>query len=414
MRLGYITTGYPYVSHTFIQNEVLALRELGLQIDTFTVRQAPASECRTPADRDARRTTYALRPPRFAHYLRAHACALRTRPAICLRALVRSVRLGGGSPERLLHHLAYYVQAVVLWHRCRGAGIGHLHAHFANVSSDVAMLASMIGGPQLSWSYTMHGPTEFYDVGRYHLAEKVRDARFVVCVSDFARSQLMGITTPDQWEKLHVIHCGVDLERFSPRGRRVAPERLVVTCVGRLVPEKGQSLLIQSIASMRRAGHPVQLTVVGDGPERESLRALAAKLGLGADVSFLGAVAHTQVDEVLRRTDIFCLPSFAEGVPIVLMEAMALGLPVISTRVMGIPELVQDGVSGRLVSPGSADELGRAIAELAADPDLRYRFGVAARERVASEFDLRANAVSLRRLYLDQLCHSSSNQNDAP
>lgn len=403
VRLGYITTGYPYVSHTFIQNEVVALRELGLEIDTFAVRRAPVSECRTPADRHALQTTYALRPPRLSHYLGAHVRALRTRPGRYLRALLRAVRMGGGAPERVIHHLAYFVQGVVLWHRCSQSGIRHLHAHFANVSSDVALLAAMIGGEQMSWSFTMHGPTEFYDVGRYHLAEKVRGARFVICVSDFARSQLMGLVPAGQWPKLRVVHCGVDIERFTPAARPRTPERLVVTCVGRLVPEKGQSLLIESIAALREAGNPVQLMLVGDGPGRGSLEVLARQAGIGAAVQFLGAVAHTQVEEVLRRTDIFCLPSFAEGVPVVLMEAMALELPVISSRVMGIPELVEDGVSGRLVRPGSSDDLAHAIAELSGDPAMRLRLGIAARARVAAEFELRANARMLARLYAEQL-----------
>jgi glycosyltransferase involved in cell wall biosynthesis len=399
LHIGYVTTGYPYVSHTFIQNEVLALRGLGVEVDTFTLRRAPLSECRTHADLEARQTTYALRPPRVRDYRDAHIGALHTRPLRYLRTLLAALGRSAGAPDRLIHQLAYFAQAVVLWDRCRRAGIRHLHAHFANVSSDVAMLAATLGAGELSWSFTMHGPTEFYDIRHYRLAEKTESARFVICISDFARSQLMGIAPYEQWPKLHVVHCGVDLERFLPVERPLQREPVSVTSVGRLVPEKGQSLLIEAVGRLRRAGHTVRLTLVGDGPQREALEAHARNVGVGAAVSFLGAVSHPRVEEVLRETDVFCLPSFAEGVPIVLMEAMAMQLAVISTRVMGIPELIEDGVSGRLIRPGSIEDLTEALSELAADPDLRRRFGRAARARVAAEFDLHANTHILRQLY---------------
>lgn len=403
LHLGYITTGYPYVSHTFIQNEVLVLREMGVKVDTFALRRAPSAECRTQADHDARATTYALRPPRLHDYRDAHLGALRTRPGRYLRALLAALRASAGSPNRMLHQLAYFAQAIVLWDRCRAAGIRHLHAHFANVSSDVALLASMVGGPELSWSFTMHGPTEFYDVLHYHLGEKVRRARFVVCISDFARSQLMGLTAPAQWDKLHVVHCGVDVERFA----RVAPDQTraasSITCIGRLVPEKGQALLIEAVARLKDAGYDIKLSLVGDGPNRAELESQVRKWGVDHEVSFLGALSPPQVAEVLRRTDVFCLPSFAEGVPIVLMEAMAMQLPVISSRVMGVPELIEDGVSGRLIRPGSSDDLVGALSQLLGDPDLRRRLGQAARARVSTEFDLRINARRLCSLYRELL-----------
>lgn len=403
LHLGYVTTGYPYVSHTFIQNEVLALRAVGVDIDTFALRRAPLSECRTQADYDARETTYALRPPRLRHYLCAHVGALRTRPRRYVRTLLTALAGSGGGLHRLGRQLAYFAQGVVLWDRCRIAGIRHLHAHFANVSSDVAMLASMVGGKDLSWSFTMHGPTEFYDVVRYRLAEKVRRARFVICVSDFARSQLMSIASAKQWKKLHVVHCGVDVDRFSPVERSHTHKTTSVTCVGRLVPEKGQALLIEAVARLKDAGNDVKLVLVGDGPDRRTLESEATKWGLDNDVSFLGAVAPSEVAQVLRDTGVFCLPSFAEGVPIVLMEAMAMELPAISSRVMGIPELIDDGVSGRLVRPGSIDDLVEALSELLSDPDLRRRLGHAARARVAGEFDLHTNARRLCVLYTELL-----------
>jgi colanic acid/amylovoran biosynthesis glycosyltransferase len=397
--LAYIASAYPYVSHTFIQNEVAALRELGLEIDTFAIRRAPLSECRTQADREARATTYSLRPPRPFNYLRAHLAGLLERPSEYRRAVVRALRLGAWSAPDLAHQLAYVVQGVVLWDRCRAAGVEHVHAHLANVGSDVASVAALLGGDELSWSFTMHGPTEFYNVRHFHLAEKARDARFVICISEFARSQLMTLIEPEHWGKLRVVHCGVDVERFARVDHDRNHDPVQIACVGRLVPEKGQPLLIEAVAAIARSGADVRVTFAGDGPERPALEQLATELRVADRIEFLGAVPHTDVDELLRRTDIFCLPSFAEGVPIVLMEAMAMELPVVASRVMGIPELIEDRVSGRLVAPGSLSNLVDALSDLVSDPDQRRQLGRAGRTQVASQFELRANAERLREVY---------------
>jgi colanic acid/amylovoran biosynthesis glycosyltransferase len=404
LRLAYVTTGYPYVSHTFILNEVLALREQGVEINTFAIRREPESECRTAEDREAWETTYALRPPRLAHYVGAHLRGLLTRPRAYLAALGRSLEMSAGAPASLVRHLAYFVQAVVLWDRCRVAGVRHIHAHFANVASDVALLASILGGHELSWSFTMHGPTEFYDVSRNRLAEKTRSAEFVVAISDFARSQLMGLVSPSFWPKLHVVHCGVDIRRFSRPPDCPERSEAQIVCVGRLVPAKAQTLLVETIAALRAAGAEAHLTLVGDGPDRQSLERLANDLQLTDHVTFLGSVAHSEVQALLSEADIFCLPSFAEGVPIVLMEAMAMELPVVSSKVMGIPELIEDQISGVLIRPGALEDLVRALSELVGSPERRRELGRAARLRVEREYELHANARALHdifRGYLD-------------
>ncbi len=410
MHIAYVTTGYPWVSHTFIQNEVLGLRALGVEVDTFTVARSALSECRTDADRDAYRTTYALRPPNARHYLRAHLTGIMTRPSRYLAALRRALRMAGLAPDDLVRHLAYFVQAVVLWDRCRRTGSSHIHAHFANVASDVAMLAAMLGGDGVTWSFTMHGPTEFYDLRHHRLAEKATDAQFVICISDFARSQLMGIVSPAEWAKLRVVHCGVDVERFAPaeHGRRDGP--VTIACVGRLVPEKGQSLLIEAVRAMRDTDVDVRLVLVGDGPQRAALEGLVDASDLRDRVELRGAVAHTEVERILRGADIFCLPSFAEGVPIVLMEAMAMELPVIACQVMGIPELIEDDITGRLVRPGARDDLIAALSALAADPDRRAALGRAARQRVADEFELRSNVARLRDVYSEYVGRESAHR----
>jgi colanic acid/amylovoran biosynthesis glycosyltransferase len=402
LHLAYVTTGYPYVSHTFILNEVLALRGLGVEVETFALRREPRSECRTAADRDAWETTYTLRPPKYADYLRAHGRAALSRPRLYARALALAVRMGVRARVDIARHFAYFVQAVVLWDRCRRAGITHIHAHFANVASDVALLAALLGGGGFSWSFTMHGPTEFYDVTGHRLAEKAENAALVICISDFARSQLMALISPRHWDKLRVVRCGVDVNRFAPASGPAAPGPRI-SCVGRLVPEKGQALLIDAVAKMRNEGLPARLCLVGDGPERAELEAQARLRGIAEHVVFLGAVSHSEVEAVLRDSDIFCLPSFAEGVPIVLMEAMAMEKAVVASAVMGIPELIEDGVTGRLIRPGSFAGLFAVLVELARDAELRGRLGSAARQKVKTEYELQSNAKRLKDQYEDLL-----------
>lgn len=405
MHLAYIATGYPYVSHTFIRNEVEALRELGVEVSTFAVSRSDPSEVRSEADRAARETTYAIRPARAWHFLRAHGRALATAPGRYGRTLGTALRMGGLAPRSALWHLFYFAQAAVLWDQCRRRGIRHIHAHFANVASDLALLAAELGGREngWTWSFTMHGPTEFYDVPGHRLAEKTQSADLVVCISLFARSQLMGVVDEREWANLHVVHCGVDTTRFRPlarvEGAGARARAVRVLNVGRLAPVKGQAVLLEAMAILRARGTEIELRIAGDGPEEARLRAQAERLEVLDSVTFLGALAHETVTAEMARAEIFCLPSFAEGVPVVLMEAMASGLPVVASRIMGIPELVQDGVAGRLVAPGAADALANALEELVRRPDLRGAMGAAGRQCVQAEWDQRRAVDQLEQLF---------------
>lgn len=399
LRLAYLTTGYPYVSHTFIADEVRALRDLGVEIDTFAIRQTDPEDVHTDRDREALRTTFALRPVRLVRMLRAHLAAIRR--ARYLPVLRRALAMWQGSPREGLWQFFYFVQAVLLWHEMDRRSISHVHAHFANVSSDVAMLATALGGEGWSWSLTMHGPTEFADVRHFRLAEKVADARFVACISDFCRSQLMAISDPREWDKLHVVHCGIDTDSFSagddPRQDASGPLRVV--CVGRLVAVKGQHVLLDAVELLGQRGVPVTLELVGDGPDGPDLRRRVRDGGLDDAVRFAGAVGHDMIGGHLASADVFCLASFAEGVPVVLMEAMGTGLPVVATRIMGIPELVEDDVTGLVVAPGRADLLADALERLGQDAALRARLGASGRERVAQEYELRGSARRLEGLF---------------
>ncbi|HYV16568.1 MAG TPA: glycosyltransferase family 4 protein [Conexibacter sp.] len=390
LRVAYVVGRYPAASHTFIQREVAALRARGAEVATFSIHAPGADDLLAPEDRAERAaTTVVLGPPLAT----ATALALALARAVVgnrrglVRALRRGIALRGPGLRALVWQLFYVAEALVVWAACERRAIRHLHAHHLNQAADVALLACALGGPGWSWSLTLHGPDELYDVGRFKLAAKVRSAALVACISDFCRSQAMCHVEPEHWGKLAIVHCGVDprVWRAPDRAGRGGPLRVLT--VGRLVPAKGHALLLDALAGLRHEGLAVEAAFVGDGPERERLARRAAELGLGEAVRFAGSVGQDRIRAWFERADVFCLPSFAEGVPVVLMEAMAMELPVLTTQVMGIPELVEHERTGLLVPPGRADAVAAALRRLAADPRERARLGAAGRATVVEEFD---------------------------
>jgi glycosyltransferase involved in cell wall biosynthesis len=231
-------------------------------------------------------------------------------------------------------------------------------------------------------------------VEHYHLAEKFRDAQFIFCISNFCRSQVMKYCPPNQWKNLHVLRLGVDPEHFRPHPRTRDPILQIIS-VGRLVPAKGHIILLQSLVNLLQKGHKIHLTLIGDGSERDLLEDFVHRHQLAAFVTFLGALNHDETHAKLAQTDIFALPSFAEGVPVALMEAMAMEIPCVSTRIAGIPELIHNEVEGLLVSASSSEELAAAIERLVVSPDLRRQLGSAARAKVVSCYNLNKNISRL-------------------
>lgn len=393
LKVAYIVSRYPSPSHSFVRQEVEELRSLGLDIKTFTVRPSDQLAQLSADDQREAASTTAILPVPVRDLIFDHVRAAIKSPPGYVATLVQAMTQSPPGAKATLWRLFYFAEAIALWAKCQDAGYRHIHAHFANVGADLAWLASSFGAraePDASWkwSFTMHGPTEFFSVERFNLKRKVEAAEKVICISKYCRSQLMMHTGEEHWGKFAVAHCGVDLNRFACSSQnQPGSTHLKIVCVGRLVPEKGQSLLIEAVAEMNRLGIPGMLTLAGDGPQRVRLEKQARGAGLAGHVNFVGTIAHDRVPALLRENDVFCLPSFAEGIPVVLMEAMACGLPTISTNVAGIPELIRHRESGLLVEPGRVDLLVDALAALAADPDLRTALGGRGRERVASEFE---------------------------
>lgn len=395
--VAYLTGEYPMVSHTFIQREIDGVRRAGVGVVPFAIRRPGPEHLTGPEERAAAAETFyvieAARNP--LRLLGAHLGCLVAAPGRYLAALRLALTGGGPGARAFLWQLFYFAEAGVLARALRRRGVRHIHNHFADSSCTVTMLAAALGG--LPYSFTMHGPTEFFAAERWRLDLKIARARFVACISHFCRSQLMIFAAPEHWEKLRIVHCGVEPARYgAERAGRDGPVEIVTVC--RLAPLKGVAVLLEALARSGAAG-AVRLTVVGDGPARAALERAAAARGLGGRVRFTGYRSQDQVAAHLAEADIFVLASFAEGVPVVLMEAMAGRLPVIATRVGGVAELVEDGVSGLLVAPSDAAGLADAIARLAADPALRARMGEAGRAKVAAEFDVDAEAARLAALF---------------
>ncbi len=398
MRIAYLVSRHPVVSQAFLRREVEGLRAAGIDVETMSVRRPLPEDLLTDADRADAESTWYLLPAGPLRLARCHLRALRASPRRYAAALSSALRLPARGLRGRLWRLFYFGEAAVLRDHMRRRGIAHVHAvQFADAAADVAMLAAQLD-PGLTWSITVHGPAELLDPERYHLADKLRRARLVVCASEYGRRRLAELPGGDR--PIEVIRLGADPDAFRP-GDGGAPSGegpARVLSVGRLVPEKGHATLLEALAILRRSGADVRATIVGEGPERGALEALSSRLRLDGALELAGAVPQERLGSLHAGADVFCLASHAEAVPVALAEAMAAGLAVVSTTAMGIPELVEDGVCGLLVEPGDAGALATAIGRLIADPELRRRLGGAARARVVDDFDSRRSAERLGEL----------------
>ena len=394
MRIAYLTGEYPRATDTFIQREVAALRQLGVEVHTFSVRRTDDVHIVGPEQQTERAQTFYLIPPNPLRMLSAHFWMLLRAPKQYLSALVLAWSTRQSGVAGHLYQLFYFAEAGILAAELKRRRVRHLHNHFANSSCTVAMLAAELSG--ISFSFTMHGPAIFFEPRRWRIDEKIRRALFVACISRYARSQGMIFAPVERWERMHIVHCGVDPALYSPLEHRAGNRRLLY--VGRLATTKGLPILFEALVNLRSSQEGLSLTIVGDGPDRRALEEMAIRLGVEKMIRFVGYQSQEEVRERLRQTDVFVLPSFAEGVPVVLMEAMAAGVPVVGTRVAGTNELVEEGVSGFLVPPGDAVSLTARIAQLLDDVELRSRLGAAARTKVEKEFDVHREAAWLWRV----------------
>lgn len=383
--VGYLVSEYPAPSHTFIRREIEALRGAGVPIVTYSVRP-PAHVLSNPRERRAAEETFVVLGAGAMRIAGANLTALARHPGRYLSTLGLALRHRVPGLRSLLWALFHLAEAVMLAQRMRADGIARLHNHFGNAGATVGLLAAHFNG--VPWSLTLHGISEFdYPAGNL-LAEKLARADFAACVSYFGMAQAMRLTRPALWHKLRVVRCGLDPADLPTAGRERggSGDRPRVICVGRLSPEKGHIGLFQAMQALAARGVPLHLTLVGDGPMRAELEQAAAEMGLAEGIEFLGARDEPATLEAIAQADMLVLPSFMEGLPIVLMEAMALHVPVIASRVAGIPELVIDGETGLLFDPANWHGLADALARLAGDSQLRGDLADAGYAKVSAAF----------------------------
>jgi len=397
MNVAYVINQYPKVSHSFIRREIAELEADGVAVSRFSIRPSGASDLVDADDRRELGRTQSVLSAGMARLAWAVIVAAATRPVLLAKAFAAAVRAGWRSDRGVIRHVIYVAEACVLLRWLRKTGSRHLHAHFGTNSASVAMLCRMLGGPP--YSFTVHGPEEFDKPQGLSLGEKIRNASFVVAISEFGRSQLYRWCEHSQWAKIRIVRCGVDTPLLA-RSHVPVPARPRLVCVGRLCEQKGQLLLLEAAGRLAAQGVEFELVLVGDGPMRPEVEDLIARFGLRDRVTITGWASADQVAAHVESARALVLPSFAEGLPVVLMEALALGRPVISTFTAGIPELVEPGACGWLVPPGSVDALTAAMREALCLPVARLeQMGRAGAERVARRHDVRANARTLAELF---------------
>jgi glycosyltransferase involved in cell wall biosynthesis len=395
-RLCYLVSQYPKVSHSFIRREILALERRGWQITRLSIRGWD-TELVDPEDISERKKTAFVLKDGASALAMAVLKQLARAPGKFFSALALALRMARGSDRPFLWHLIYFAEACWIARRLEKDGITHIHAHFGTNPAEVAMLAGALTG--IGYSITIHGPEEFDRARAIHLAEKIRRAVFVIAISSFTRSQLYRIVEQRHWEKIKVVRCGVDTA-FAALGAVLPSQANRLVCVGRLCEQKGQLLLVEAAATLAREGRVFKLVLVGDGEDRGEIESLIAQHGLSPHVEITGWASGDRVRSEILAARALILPSFAEGLPIVLIEAMMLGRPVLSTYVAGIPELVIDGKAGWLFPAGSQEDVVAAMrACLDAPREVLKEMGTFARSRALERHGIDGQADSLTHLF---------------
>jgi glycosyltransferase involved in cell wall biosynthesis len=399
MEVAYLASEYPAISHTFIKREVAALRDRGAIVHTFSVRASPSAMLTPEMVEEAGRTFAILGQP-LIRIAEAHAKSFFTSPAAYLKTALLAVHHRAPGVKGLLLGIAHFGEAVVLARELRRRSVGHLHTHFANAGATVGLLAAKM--LDISWSFVMHGPSETDYPAGYLLGRKVEAADMVVCVSWFAHSQSMRLVGASHWHKFRLVRCGLEMDKL-PTVNPEARDPNTIICVGRLCSDKAQAGLLIAFSRLKQRHPKARLRLVGDGPDRAELESLAQSLGIAAETVFLGRLPENETLKEISKAGIFVLPSFWEGLPVAIMEAMALGIPVVTSRIAGVPELVLDGENGLLFAPANWEELARQLERLLKEPALGKRLARVARESVRKQHDVAESARLLEGYFREMM-----------
>lgn len=395
--IAYLLSEYPGVSHTFFFREIQALRERGVLIKTASINSVvePPDGFSSAERAETAQTYYIKSGSKLLALFRALGIAV-CNPGVTMRGLREVFQLDPLSLHATTFGFLYLIEALLLGQWMRKQKCSHLHVHFAGAVATVAMITA--ASWRIPYSMTVHGPDDFYHIDTYYLRRKAESASFVLCISNFCRSQLVRLVPHSLWNKFHVCPLGVDETIFFPEPRE-ANDIFRLVSVGRLHPSKGQSVLLHAVKQLVDRGFALHLDLVGGGVDRVHLDRIVAEEGLGRFVTLHGALSNTSTRALLQGADLFVLSSFAEGVPVALMEAMAKEIACIGTVVGGIAELIRSGEEGILVAPSSVEDLSDAIAFLIEHPERRLELAKAGRAKVLAKYNLSRNAALLADIF---------------
>lgn len=390
--IAYLVNQYPKVSHSFIRREIHGVEACGIDVYRFSVRSR-SDELVDAADKAELQKTDVILSVGLIGLLIGMLTVAITRPIPFFKALRLAIQVGWNSERGLLLHIIYLAEACVLLKRLAKTPVTHIHSHFGTNSTTVAMLCHVLGGPP--YSFTVHGPEEFDKVKAIALPEKIRRAAFVVAISSFGRSQLYRWCSVEDWAKIHIVHCAVDDYFLNPKTQSLPTEPNLV-CVGRLSEQKGHLLLLEAAHLLAQSNRSFTLTFVGDGELRSQIEAKIRQYHLEANIVITGWATSTEVQQHLLNSRAMILPSFAEGLPVVIMEALAVERPVLSTYVAGIPELIDPLRCGWLVPAGSVDALADAIKTVLDTPiETLQEMGKYGAEQVRAQHNIQIEADKL-------------------
>ncbi len=396
LRVAYLVNQYPKISHSWIWREIQAIEELGIEVDRYSIRAVDEPLVNEQDARERAMTRVILARGIFGLMLGA-LWAAATRPVRFVRAFWHAIAMGRCSSRGLLYHFVYFAEACVFLRWTQAREVQHVHAHFGTNSATVAALWHVLSGRP--FSFTVHGPELAMLSPFGELQHKIELSRFLVAISHNGRSQLYRDAAPHNWAKMQLVHCGVD-EMFLEEPPASFPSQRRLVCVARLSPEKGHLLLIEAAYVLAEEGHDFEIALVGDGEFRSQVEAHTRRFGLEKRITILGWLGSRAVRDEILRSQAMVLPSFDEGLPVVFMESLALGRPVISTYIAGIPELIQTEVNGWLVPAGSLDALVDALRAAITTPAANLqRMGQHGRERVLEQHDSRKEAAKLATLF---------------
>jgi colanic acid/amylovoran biosynthesis glycosyltransferase len=410
--IAYLLSRYPAISHTFFLKEVRGMRERGLPVEVASINapDRPIEDLPAVEAFEAEHAYYVKSAGIGSIALKLLTIVV-LHPGVACRGLFAALQLGKWDLKARAFSLFYLAEALLVGNWMRQRSLRHLHVHFGGAVATVGMLASKAW--QIPWSITLHGPDEFFDQESFYLRQKIESAQFVVCISDFCRSQVLRIAPDLPFDRLEVVRLGVDctlLRPRSPSGTKAAsprqPKSIRIVCTGRMVSAKGHRILLQALALLESHSVDFSCTLIGDGPERASIERVCNRLGITSKVRFLGALAHEQTLSEVAQADVFVLASFAEGLPVALMEAMALGVPCLSTVIAAIPELIEDKENGLLVPASNPEALCRALRRFADDEEFRGWVGQKARITVEISYNLTTNLNLLAEVWKRRLLES--------